>query len=125
MARFVIVGVFNMGLDFVIYLALTRSSDFFATYYPLAALVAFLVAGLNSYVLNKHWTFKDRLKFKRAQLLKFYAAAAIGLALNIGLLAVMVELSGMDDRLAKIAASVCVGGWNFLLQKFWVFRNKL
>lgn len=125
MMRFGIVGFGNMGLDFVIYIALTRLSDFFATYYPLAALIAFFIAGMNSYMWNKHWTFKDKLKFSHSQLIKFYATSAIGLALNIGLLTVMVEIGGLDDRLAKIAASLLVGGWNYVLQKLWVFRNKV
>lgn len=125
MARFGVVGVANMGLDYVVYLALTRSSDFFETYYPFAACIAFLIAGLNSYIWNKHWTFKDNIKFNRTQLLKFYSTAAIGLALNIGILAMMVEIGELDDRLAKILSSVLVGGWNYVMQKIWVFRNKV
>lgn len=118
--RFGIVGSVNTGIDLLIYLGLTRSTNFFASHYLLAAAIAFLIASLNSFIWNKHWTFRDGVEYSHKQLVRFYIVAAVALALNQIILWLLVSFS-LHDALAKLLASVSAGGVNFLMQKFWTF----
>lgn len=123
LVRFGIVGASNMALDAVIYIALTRTIPFFERYFLVAAFVAFVISAANSFVWNKHWSFKDKVKFSKKQLLKFYIASATALAINEGVLWTLVHEFEVFDIYAKLIASVSAGGINFVLQKFWIFRG--
>lgn len=121
--RFGLVGAGNTALDFFIYFSLTRSTNFFAEHYLAAAAIAFFVAGLNSYIWNKHWTFNDGLRYSYTQLIRFYSVAAIALVINQFCLWLLVENAALNDLIAKLGASMVAGGINFLLQKFWTFPS--
>lgn len=118
--RFGIVGAGNTVLDALIYISLTR---FFHLHYLLAAAIAFLIAGLNSFVWNKHWTFRDAVSYSHIQLVRFYVAAGVAFIMNEGVLWIVVS-SGVYDIIGKLIASFSAGGVNFLLQKFWTFSSR-
>lgn len=122
--RFAVVGSGNTLLDLGIYAGLTRTILFFEIYYPLAAVIAFVIASLNSFLWNKHWTFQDRFAFHHTQMIKFYVIAAMVLVLNTGFLTIFVEFFHMNDLWAKLLAAIIAGVWNFLMQKFFVFQKK-
>lgn len=119
--RFGIVGVGNTVIDFLVYYALTRGFTFFEQHQILAAVVAFLIAGLNGFFWSKHWTFKVKEKYRHAQLVRFYVAAGAALAINTGVLWILLDHLRMYDLIAKLIASMAAGVFNFALQKFWAF----
>jgi putative flippase GtrA len=118
--RFGLVGTSNSLIDLALYIGLTRGSDFFARHFLLAALIAFLIAGLNSFYWNRRWTFKNGNGFVRDQVLRFYVAAGLALTVNEVLLWALVG-AGLHDIAAKVIAGGSAGLVNFLLQKFWTF----
>ncbi|MFH1426548.1 MAG: GtrA family protein [Candidatus Kerfeldbacteria bacterium] len=118
--RFGVVGTANTAIDALVYVALTRSVGFFEQHYLWAAVIAFIVSGINSFFWNKKWTFKDRVKYTNRKLLKFYIAAGVALAVNAFFLWFFVQL-GVWDVAAKVIGGVCAGLVNFSLQKFWTF----
>ena len=120
LVRFVVVGSGNTLIDAVVYIALTRGFDFFATHYLLASTIAFVIAGFNSFVWNKHWTFKDGISYSYAQLFRFFVVIGITYSLNQLFLWWFVSL-GIYDIVGKVAAGVFAGGVNFTLQKLWAF----
>ncbi|MBI2410347.1 MAG: GtrA family protein [Candidatus Kerfeldbacteria bacterium] len=119
--RFTIVGATNTVLDAFIYIALTRSTDFFHRWYLLAAAIAFFLSSANSFFWNKHWTFKDGIHYSHAQLMRFFMVAGVAFFLNEILLWLCVEFFHVHDIVAKLLASIGAGGINFLMQKFWTF----
>ncbi len=120
--RFGIVGSSNTALDIGFYAALTRWVPFFGEFYLFAATLSFLVAGLNSYIWNRRWTFKDGTGIHGVQLLRFYVVQSAIFGMNLLLLWFFVE-AGVHDVVAKALAGVSAGLVNFGLQKFWVFRQ--
>lgn len=118
--RFGLVGIGNTAIDACVYIGLTRTSDFFAAQYLLAASVAFVAAGVNSFFWNKHWTFNDGVHYSHAQLVRFFIVALVAFVLNGVILWVLVSMN-LNDIIGKLVASVSAGGINFLLQKFWTF----
>ncbi len=123
LVRFGVVGSINTVIDLFVYIVLTRNLQFFSDNYLFAAISSFLVAGINGYFFNKRWTFKDGAGFSHKQMILFYIEAGIALAMNLLLLWWFVQL-GMNDVLAKLTAGVTAGVLNFLMQKFWIFRQK-
>lgn len=124
MMRFGIVGSVNTALDFFVYFALTRGIEFFVDHRIVASIIAFLVAGLNSFYWNRHWTFKVQEHYTHAQLVRFYCSAGTALVINTGILWLLLERTYTHDLVAKIVASIAAGCVNFLLQKFWAFGSR-
>lgn len=139
LVKFLIIGTANTALDFFIYALLTRSFVFFADHYLLAAAVAFSIAGANSFLWNKKWTFRDTSAVSRTQILRFYAASGVGLVVNQFVLWASVwaitavagesptaySISAVEnaDLIGKLCASAAAAGVNFIMQKKWTFSH--
>jgi putative flippase GtrA len=129
--RFGVVGVANTLVDFVILNLLLYLAD-----YPGGADllfcngIAFFVASLNSYLLNKNWTFADRVPGTSVQLGLFLGFTLVGMAINSGIvyLLAMPEVAPLAVpraiwiNIAKVIATVVSMVWNFTGYRRVVFR---
>lgn len=120
LVRFGVVGCGNTLIDALVYMTLTRTMGFFAVHYLLASTGAFIISGINSFMWNKHWTFKDGISYSYAQLVRFFVVIGITYGFNQLFLWSFVSF-GVYDILAKVCAGVLAGGFNFTLQKVWAF----
>ncbi|MEA3248773.1 MAG: GtrA family protein [Patescibacteria group bacterium] len=120
--KFCIVGTFNTGVDFAIYLLLTRLSDFWMENLVLAAVVSYSCGAVSSFILNNFWTFRRDTKKMRSKSLKFIAVTAGGMILNATILYSLVSVD-VYDVIAKVFATACVIAWNFTLFKYWAFKR--
>ena len=121
--KFCIVGAVNTGIDFGAFLAL-----YYAAGWPLllAHGVAFAGATVNSYFMNRAWTFQASRqadgKAALRQFLFFVAVTVGGLALSS---AVVWWLSHyMAAWAAKIFAIGAGLAWNFTGSTLFVFRRR-
>ena len=97
--------------------------------YLLATVLAFLVSTTTNWILGRTFTFKDSAfrekKAKEAFLV--FLVSAIGLAFNMVLMVLFVDVLGMDTNLLKTVAKILATGlvfiWNFLSRKYWVYRE--
>ena len=97
--------------------------------YLLATVLAFLVSTTTNWILARTFTFKDSAyrekKAKEAFLV--FLVSAIGLAFNMVLMVLFVDVLGMDTNLLKTAAKILATGlvfiWNFLSRKYWIYRE--
>lgn len=118
--RFAFVGGINTLIDLGIFSLLL-----YLYHWPLLAAhsVGFSVAVLNSYLMNKLWTFQDssigRESLRQAGL--FFLVALGGLAVS----SVVITLADlvMYSLLAKIVATGASFLWNYLLSKRFVFTS--
>ena len=97
--------------------------------YLLATVLAFLVSTTTNWILGRTFTFKDsayREKIAKEAFLVFLVSA-IGLAFNMVLMVLFVDVLGMDTNLLKTVAKILATGlvfiWNFLSRKYWVYRE--
>jgi putative flippase GtrA len=128
--RFGVVGVFNTLIDFSV-LNLLLALFGVTTGWPLVLCnaAAFLAASLNSYLLNKNWTFQQKGRATLRQYLVFLGLAAGGLIINslvLYLLATgLTRPSWLSPVLwinvAKAAATVASLVWNYLACRYVVF----
>jgi len=113
----------NTVIDFLVYTGLTRVFLFWDEHKVLAACLAFIIANINSYVLNKYWTFTNKEKDHRIQYTKFLAVSLVGLGLNLLIFYSLIEF-GLYDLIAKIAPIPIILLWNFVINKIWTFKKK-
>ncbi|KOA20690.1 GtrA-like protein [Clostridium homopropionicum DSM 5847] len=91
--------------------------------YILSSILGYCVGMVNSYILNKRWTFYDSEKIIFNQFIKFVTVNLMSLSIN---LLVMYTLSGKLHLNAMIAQIVATGFSiisNYIGSKLWVFRK--
>src|SRR5205823_1682409 len=81
---------------------------------------AFALGALNGYTLNRIWTFSGRAP-ARFSLARYALVQGIGLAVNAGLLVMLVELAHVESVLAQAIVLPFVSILTFSLNRRWVF----
>lgn len=129
--KFGIVGVSNTVLSYVLYviglLSIRKLNLFPNIDYLLAQVVAFLLSVLWSFYWNNKYVFQSEQEVKTPiwkKLLKTYISYSFtGLFLNSVLLVLWVQILGISDLIAPIINLFISVPINFLLNKFWAFKN--
>lgn len=120
LAKFCAVGASGYGVNLLVYTVLLRG---FEAHYAVAAIGSFLVAVTNNYVLNRHWTFRERRASVVFQGLRFFIVSALALVANLVVLYLLVE-AGVGELLAQAIAIVLVTPINFVGNRLWSFRRQ-
>lgn len=128
--RFIIVGLLNTAIDFGIFnLLLSLSNVKSGFYLVLINIVAVTTAIINSYILNRVWTFKSSNPGYGHQLSKFIFASLTGMLINtatVGLFSLLTPSSSSSYLMlnaAKLVAAIFSASWNFILYRYWVFNK--
>lgn len=132
--KFLIVGVLNTAVDFFIFNALIAATGFATgAAVPLFKSLSFACAMLNSYELNRWWTFDAEAGPSRTkrEFGSFAAITAVGFLLNVGatslIIAAMQPPFGITqvrwDNVAAAAATALNLAWNFAGYELFVFNG--
>ena len=117
-ARFCLVGASNTALSFVVFaLAVSAGAPYLA-----ASCAAFALGALNGYSLNRAWTFRAGA-FTLPGLARYGLVQAGGLALNLGLLALLVEQLHVWSIPAQAVVLPVVSVTTFAANRRWVFAS--
>ncbi len=136
-AKFVLVGGLNFLVDIgVLNLLIFLSGIAAGWFYSLFKGISFAVAVINSYFLNKFWTFKRGAADQSAgkigkEFLAFLIVSLIGIGLNNLIASLIVNWLGPQWGLAEelwanlgaVTASFLAMFWNFIGYKFIVFKR--
>jgi putative flippase GtrA len=122
------VGVVGTAVDFGLLVALRELLGFPTL--P-ANCLSYAAGVVNSFVLNRLWTYPDsRQKVPLVQLAQFAAVSMGGLILNSGIVAGMELLlrsvDGLQEHgylIAKVVATAVTLIWNFLANRVWTFND--
>lgn len=141
-SKFAIVGVINTLVDVLFFNIFRRFKRFSAV---TASYISSTIAMINSYVLNKYWTFNNTGQTGTFEIVKFFFSTIIGIyvihngivwllttkilwpgKLVVKIVRIFPFLKFMSDsfikdNFAKVFAIVFSMIWNFILYKFWVF----
>lgn len=131
--KFFIVGILNTGIDFlVLNLLMWLTQTYEGGSVIIFNTISFSVAVINSYLLNKYWTFQDKSAGNSpTQFAKFLTVSIIGWGLNTAILYSVTTLIspffGLSRALwanfAKAMATGVVLIWNFVGYKLFVFKK--
>jgi hypothetical protein len=131
--KFLFVGIANTLIDVFIFNLLMFASGIYNGYYLLIFnTISYSLGTINSYILNKKWTFKDKSKCYSNQFAVFITVSLIGMGLNnaiiYGLTTYMSPAFGLEwlmwVNFAKIIGIGVVLMWNFIGYKILVFNDR-
>ena len=92
--------------------------------YLAVATAGFAIATCANYLLSVRWVFESGVRFSKSQeLLLVYLVSAIGLAVNLLVLFVLVDGLQVELMLSKIAATGSVFFWNFFARHSFIFHK--
>ncbi|HAN43842.1 MAG TPA: hypothetical protein DCP97_00480 [Ruminococcaceae bacterium] len=121
MIKFGITGVSNTVVDFCIFTLLYKL--LLVDKYT-AQVIGYSAGILNSYIINRSWTFKSSQSFLSLQLVKFVAVNLCMLGLSLALIWFFADMLGLSAMVAKLLATAIIMLVNFIVSKLWVFAEK-
>jgi putative flippase GtrA len=116
--KFNLVGLLNTALDFAVFTLLS----WLGVFYIIAQCISYGVGMLNSYTLNKYWTFAQKGQLEPKQALRFTVLNLGSLLISLGLLALFKDQLELKLLWAKLLATIATTLVNFVGSKLWVFR---
>ncbi|BBI35085.1 GtrA family protein [Cohnella abietis] len=119
LAKYALVGGLNTGVDFAVFCALVYGAGLGSLW---AQSISYLAGVINSYLLNRYWTFKVKKKQSVGEVVRFILINIVSFsAATLALLG--LEHWGTESALAKIVSVVCSLAVNYIGYRLWVFRD--
>lgn len=115
--RFCLVGGLGYVINLVVFVLADRKVP-----YPVAFVIAFIVAASSNFLWNRIWTFRVKHGVPHHQYARFLTVSAIALALDLLALTVLVEFAGVSETPAAAVSILLATPISFLGNKFWSFR---
>ena len=119
LVRFGIVGGIGFAVNLAVYALFVHA---LGVDYHVAAVLAWLVAVVNNFMLNRHWTFDARDGLVHFQAMRFLVVSLGALAVSLLLLTLLVEGAGLPKVASQALAVAASMPLNFLGNKLWSFR---
>lgn len=116
--RYALVGVASNVALYSAYLLMTSVGLGHKT----AMTLVYIVGVLQTYIVNRRWTFLYRGEIS-GSMLRYVAAYASGYLFNLVALLVLVDVFDLPHRVVQGILILLVAVLIFLLQKYWVFRQ--
>jgi len=117
--RFAIVGASGYAVNILTFAVLVGP---FSVDYRVAAVLSFLVAVTNNFVLNRVWTFERRAGTASFQAPRFLAVSLVAFGFSFVVLTTLVTL-GSPEVVAQAIAVCCATPLNFVGNKLWTFAR--
>ena len=143
--KFIIIGVLNTGVDFLVLNGLVILFDpgKNTTLYILFKSLSFLAAVTNSYYFNKTWVFQSSIKTvelsseenstktEKTKFKHFFIVSLMGFAINVvtatlvfdTLSSIYVNQIHLIANIGALAGTCVVLLWNFFGYKYFVFKS--
>ncbi|WP_251316017.1 GtrA family protein [Flintibacter muris] len=142
--KFGLVGVLNTVVDFCVFYVMDRwviregpvlvlLGTAVVTGPYLSNAIAYVVANIHSFMWNKLWTFQRRERVTRREAARYLATSAGYVLISTVSLAVCIRIlslpfaaplvpKGWTNLLAKLPTACVTIFYNYLMNKFWVFK---
>jgi len=117
--KYLIVGAFNTVAAYLLFFVLVT----FHVHYQLSLFIVTLLVIINSYLWNKHWTFRSSDTPVFWEFIRFNGIYLSTFTLNAFLLHVFVEKVFWDPRLAQVFCMMITTVINFLGHRFFSFKE--
>lgn len=117
--KYTVVGVSGLFLDMGTLILFTERFGF----HPVVSVIFNQAVVLSyNFTLNKYWSFRNRALPHR-QIVRYGTLMGWNYLFSVGAMYVFHTHVGFDYRLVRLASIAVMVSWNFLLYKFWVYRE--
>jgi putative flippase GtrA len=120
--KFCAVGASGYVVNLCVFALCVELLDF---HHLQAATAAFVVAVLNNFWWNRHWTFSARDGHAGFQAARFFAVSVVAFVFAAAVLELLVSVAGMPDLPAQAISIVVATPLNFVGNKMWSFALEL
>jgi putative flippase GtrA len=121
LVRFGLVGGIGFVVNLAVYALFVHP---LGVNYHVAAIAAWIVAVLNNFVLNRHWTFDASDGQAHAEAMRFIVVSLVAFGVSQLLLTILVEAAGLEKVPAQALAVAGSMPFNFVGNKLWTFRRE-
>jgi putative flippase GtrA len=124
MFKFATVGCVNTMIDWAVYFIILKLFPAESViFYTAAKGFSYLCGIINSFFLNRNWTFKDIHRDNEGgRFVKFMLVNAVGLGFNSISVYILLNLN-FSHIVSLFLATAITFTFNFVLNKLWVFRE--
>ena len=120
--KFCAVGASGYVVNLCVFAAFIELLD---AHHLVAATAAFVVAVLNNFWWNRHWTFRARGGRARFQAARFFAVSVGAFVFAAAMLELLVSVAGVAELPAQAISIIAATPLNFIGNKMWSFRIEL
>ena len=119
--RFCVTGGLNTLVDFVVFFLLTSSLN-----WPVipSQVLSYSAGLLNSYCINRRWTFQTRNRFFSREMLLFIGVNLAVLGVSVLSVWALTSRIGLGVLLSKLCTTALTMVLGFILNRLVVFRNR-
>ena len=119
--RFCVTGGLNTLVDFVVFFLLTSSLN-----WPVipSQVLRYSAGILNSYCINRRWTFQTRNRFFSREMLLFIGVNLAVLGVSVLSVWALTSRIGLGVLLSKLCTTALTMVLGFILNRLVVFRNR-
>ena len=114
------VGATGYVVNLVVFAVSVHALDL---HHLIAATIAYVVAVMNNFWWNRHWTFGARDGHAGFQAARFFTVSTAAFAIQISLLALLVDAGGLPELPSQAASIALAMPLNFIGNKMWSFRR--
>jgi len=100
--------------------------EVFGWHYVAGIVAGGLVGAVVNYLINRYWTFKGKDDRMSNQIGKYLIVLFGSIFFKSVGTSLFTELFGLDYKISRIITDLIVSlGWNYTLQRLWVFKNQI
>lgn len=119
--KFGLVGVLNTIIHYLAFLLMYRLLNFPML---LASGLGYSAGIVNSYLINRVWTFEIKSNRRPREFLCFVTVNLVSMGVNLGTLKLLVDGDGMQPEFAQVLAIFSSLVVNFAGNKWWTFAQR-
>lgn len=110
-------GLFDFGIYSFCFKVLNISA-------PFSNAISGSLGAVVNFLINRYWSFNSKDQPLGSQLWKFVIVVVGSILLKSSGIYLLVEVLGINFLLGKLVVEIVVSlGFNFVLQKYWVFKK--
>ncbi len=123
LGRSILTSIFTTALDFGTLMALVELAH---VQYVLATFLGTVVGFLANFLINRHWSFEAHEGAMHWQFVRVLPVQAGSTGLQTLGVWLFTQFIGFQYWTSKMIVSALVYlGWNYPMNRFWVFRRKI
>ncbi len=107
------------------YLIMLVCTELLAIHYTVSIVLGGIIGAIVNFSVNRYWAFQSRQSTVQRQLSKFITVVAGSILLKSSGTYFFTNWLSVDYRISRVVIDIIVSlGFNFTLQKYWVFNKK-
>ena len=100
--------------------------EVFGWHYVIGIIFGGLVGAVVNYMINRYWSFKGKKDHMSSQIHKYLLVLFGSILFKSVGTSLFTEVFRVDYKISRLLTDLIVSlGWNYTLQRFWVFKNQM